>query len=129
MILNDPEFELVKFVQLELGTNWMKLFKRLGPWLNKDGLIVVGDRFAELFKMPWNQQELILLPSKSRFTYLYALLIHNEDHTVETAVAKVRRKYWVPQLMKVMRKIKHQCIECRKREKKVNRTKDEFTAY
>ena len=95
----------------------MTRFKRLGPWLNKDGLIVVGDRFADMFKTPWNQQEFILIPSKSRFTYLYAIYIHNEDHTFETAVAKVRRKYWVPQLLKVMRKIKYQCIECCKREK------------
>ena len=113
------ENEWIKFVQIELGTESVKQYKRLGPWLNESGLIVVGERFAEYLKMPWNQHELVLLPNKHRFTYLYVMMIHNEDHTIETAVAKVRRKFWIPQIMKIMRKIKYECIDCRRRDKKV----------
>ena len=88
----------IQFVQGDLGSDWRKKFKRLGPWMNESGLIVVGERLTEWFKMPWNQQELVLLPYRHKFTFLYCLMIHNEDHTLETSISKVRRRFWVPQL-------------------------------
>ena len=115
---NVAENEWIKFVQRDLG-DWKGKFKRLGPWQNEDGLIVVGERITEWFKMPWNQEEIILLPQKHRFTYLYCLMIHDEDHTIDTAVAKIRKRFWVPQLTKIIRKIKYSCVKCRKRDKKI----------
>lgn len=118
-IINDGECyrvaeeELIKFAQRQLN-NWSVRFRRLGPWKNKDGLIVVGDRLEEWFKMPWNQSELVLLPADSHFTYLYVLKIHNEDHRVSSTVARVRRRFWIPQLTKIVRRIRRACVTCRK---------------
>ena len=127
-IVNDSECclvaeeEWIKFVKGELG-NWAVRFRRLRPWKNKDGIIVVSDRLSEWFKMPWNQSELILIPNQCAFTQLYILRVHNEDHSAQSAVTKVRRKFWVLQLIKSVRTIKNACVTCRLVDKKTEQQK------
>ena len=113
------EVEWMKLVQRDLGKGWRRRFMRLGPALNSDGLIVVGERLSEGFKPPWNQSELILLPFGHRLAYLYVLMIHNKDHTIDATIARVKRRVWIPQLTRLVKKIKHQCVICRKRDKRL----------
>ena len=94
-----------------------KRFRRLGPQRNSDGLVTVGKRLSEWFGLSWNQNELILLPFGHRYTYLYVLCVHLDDHTVDGTIARVRTRFWVPKLAKIVRKIKGSCITCRKRDK------------
>ena len=91
---------------------------RLGPTLNSEGLTVVGERLSEGYKPPWNQNELILLPFGHRLSYLYVLMIHNKDHTIGATTTRVRRRVWIPQLTRLVKKIK-QCVICRKRDKRL----------
>ena len=103
----------IRYLQNEFEDKWPVRFKRLGPWKNEKGIIVVGDRLSEMFKAPWNQSELTLLPNDSHFTYLYVLQAHKEDHTVHAAIARIRHKYWIPSLTKMVKKIRKSCTKCR----------------
>jgi hypothetical protein len=103
----------IRYLQSQLGDKWPLRYRRLGPWKSKEsGLIVVGDRLSEMFKTPWNKSELILLPN-NRVTYLYVLQTHKEDHTVHATVARVRQKFWIPSLNKMVKKIRKKCTKCR----------------
>ena len=115
---DEAELRWVKVVQREFGEEWSRRFKRLGAEMNGLGIIVVGKRLTEWFGLSWNPATRILLPYASRFTYMYVEMIHKEDHTVDTTIAKVRNAYWVPKLSKLVLKIRERCITCRKRDKK-----------
>ena len=111
------ERELVKFTQLEIP-DWKKKYRRLGPAMNDEDLIVVGTRMTKWLKSNWNPGLFILLPPKNRFTWLYAKHIHDEDHAaVDTTVAKIRRKYWIRRCTPLIRSIKSKCVTCRKKDK------------
>ena len=50
-------------------------------------------------------------------------MVHNDDHSVQSTVAKVRRKFWMPRLIKSVRKIKNACVTCRLLDKKTEQQK------
>ena len=119
--MQNAEFEWLKFVQNEIPNDWMKRFKRLGPIRNKEGLICVGERMANWLKMNWNQDLFILLPTKSRFSYLQVLQIHNKDHgDLESTLAKVRCRFWIPGVTKIIKTLRASCVPCRKKNKKLS---------
>ena len=106
----DAEMKIVKRVQLDIP-DWKKRYNRLGPKLNEEGLIVVGSRMANWLKNNWNSDLFLLLPPKSRFTFLYAKHIHEQDHLdADTTVAKIRTKYWIRRCSPLVRSIKQKCI-------------------
>ncbi|XP_043192676.1 uncharacterized protein LOC122366428 [Amphibalanus amphitrite] len=119
--LLEAEIHWVKHAQRELvTTDWENRYKRLGPSLNSDGLLVVGQRMKKWLKDDWNQELFILLPANHRFTELYIRYIHATDHAgIEVTMAKVQRKFWVPGARRVIKQVKYQCVTCRKLDKKL----------
>lgn len=94
-------------------------FKRLCPRKRHDGIVVVGGRAEKWLQMSYNQREVILLPYKHRFSRLYAEHIHNQGHQgVSATASKVRSRYWIPDLHKMVKSIKLNCVACKKIEKK-----------
>ena len=80
-------------------------FKRLCPRVRDDGVIVVGD-------VP-------LLPYKHKLSHLYAKHIHEEGHHGVSATArKVRSRFWIIGLHRIVKSIKYNCVKCKKLEKK-----------
>ena len=70
--LQQAETIWVKHVQKDLlKTDWKNRFRRLGPNINSDGVIVVGQRITKWLKDNWNQDAFILLPAGHRFTKLF----------------------------------------------------------
>ncbi|XP_056010774.1 uncharacterized protein LOC130051848 [Ostrea edulis] len=57
--LIEAEMSWVKHAQKDLPKDWMKKFQRLGPFLNQDGVVCVGQRMAEWIKQSWNQREFV----------------------------------------------------------------------
>ena len=111
-IRNTKKF-LIKEAQKSLG-NWNDKYKCLGP-SKQDDLIVVGQRISKWLKDNWNQDYFILLPANHLFTKLYISYLHYLDHAgVETTLAKLQSKFWVPGAIKVIKAIKNKCIYCRK---------------
>ena len=111
----------IRHVQKQLlAIDWQTRFRRLGPSMNSNGLIVVGQRMSKWLKDNWNQDSFILLPACHKFTKLYIHHVHSIDHAgVEVTLAKVQSKFWVPGSRKIIRQIKSRCVICRKIEKTV----------
>ena len=104
----DSETLWVRQVQKNiLSLDWRNRFRRLGPSINSNGLIVVGQRMSKWLKDNWNQDSFVLLPADHKFTRLYIEHVHALDHAgLEVTLAKVQRKFWVPGCRKIIKQIK-----------------------
>ncbi|KAK3881885.1 hypothetical protein Pcinc_013710 [Petrolisthes cinctipes] len=116
--LKQAENYWIKIVQREFAGDWEKRFKRLGPSVNENGIITVGERISKWLKDDWNQDKFILLSISNPFTILYIQHLHNNDHGgVDLTLAKLQRKFWVPGARKVIKLIKEKCVICKKIDK------------
>ena len=90
-------------------------YARLCPKKNVDGMYVVSGRTEDWFKNTYNTDGLILLPYNHRFSYLYALWIHNSDHLgISATVCKIRNRFWIIQITRMVKSIRNKCVICRK---------------
>ena len=93
--------------------------QRLGARRNNEGIIIVGQRLESWMKTSYNSEELILLPFDHQLSYLYVTKIHNECHSgVSATVCRVRLRFWIVKLEKLVRKIRFNCVICRKNTRK-----------
>ena len=106
-ILTNPSAKLIckaelvwiKEAQSSLKSNWQARFCRLGPMINEDGVIMVGQRMSKWLKFHYDKEGFILLPISHEFTKLLVISFHNENHAgVETVLAQVQSKYWIPKV-------------------------------
>ena len=118
--INAAEILWVKSVQACYKSDWQVRFRRLGPMLDENGIILVGQRIAYWLKNNYNQSTYVLLPANDVFTILLVTSIHNTCHAgIETLLAKVQIKYWIPKVRNLLRSIQTRCITCRKLRKEV----------
>ena len=95
--------------------------KRLGV-KELEGILVVGCRLESWNKHTYNDQNPVLLSSKSRLAELYANKIHEECHLgVSAVVAKIRSKYWIVGLRNLVKSIRHRCTTCRRLDKELQK--------
>ena len=93
-------------------------YNRLCPTTRKEGIYVVSSRIAKL-QTNYSGNEVILLPYDHPFSRLYVAQTHARGHHgILTAASKVRTKYWIPKLLKLVKSIKFRCIICKKLAKK-----------
>ena len=93
-------------------------FQRLNPVLNDEGIFVASGRMEFWFEHSYNNKGLILLPHKHRFALLYVLHVHNISHLgVAATVAKVRRRFWIVNLPKLVKVVRYNCVTCKKLDK------------
>ena len=94
-------------------------YARLCPKKTAEGIYVVSGRMEEWFEDTYNSDGLILLPHNHRFSYLYAMWIHNSDNLgIAATVCKIRNRFWITQLPKIVKSIRNKCVTCRKLNKK-----------
>ena len=95
-------------------------YNRLCPTTRKDGIYVVSSRIAKL-QTNYSGNEVILLPYDHPFSRLYVAQTHARGHHgILTTASKVRTKYWIPKLLKLVKSIKFRCIICKKLAKKTS---------
>ena len=95
-------------------------YNRLCPTTRKDGIYVVSSRIAKL-QTNYSDNEVILLPYDHPFSRLYVAQTHARGHHgILTTASKVRTKYWIPKLLKLVKSIKFSCIICKKLAKKTS---------
>ncbi|XP_043218664.1 uncharacterized protein LOC122379997 [Amphibalanus amphitrite] len=105
----------IKHAQRQLLINWQNRFRRLGPSIDSEGILVVGNRISKWLRDNWNRHSFILLPVKHPLTDLIVQKLHNRDHGgVESTLARLQTKFWVPGARRVIKRIKRQCVTCRK---------------
>ena len=94
-------------------------FRRLCPRVREDGIIVVGGRAEKWLEMSYNQREVPLLPFRHELSRLYAKHIHEEGHQgVSATTSKVRSRFWVIGLPRIVKSIRYNCVTCKKLDKK-----------
>ena len=95
-------------------------FKRLCPRTREDGIIVVGGRVEKWLEISYNKNDLILLPYEHRFARLYAEYIHQRGHHgVSSTVSKIRARFWITNIQRMVRSIKYNCVICKKIDKQL----------
>ena len=89
---------------------------KLGPQM-EDGVMMVGGRTERWLEATWNRQKFILLPHAHRVTLLITWYEHarGEHLGIEATVAKIRSVYWVLGLRKLVKKVIHRCVYCRRK--------------
>ena len=88
--------------------------KRLGI-KDEGGIQVAGCRLEEWSGHTYDNQNPVVLSSKSKLAVIYARMIHELCHSgVSTIVSKIRRKYWIVGARNLVKKIRHNCSSCRK---------------
>ena len=113
--LSRAETVWIKHAQAGIMKNWQVRFRRLGPKQTDEGILTVGSRIANWLKDNWNQDCFILLPSDHPLTHLLIRKLHSRDHGgIDTTLAKLQTKFWVPGARRVIKRIKRQCIVCLK---------------
>ena len=87
----------------------------------KDEVIVVGGRAERWMTGTWNKQEFILLPGESHITEIIAREIHEDGgHLGEAAtVAKIRSKYWIVGIRKIVKRMIRKCTKCKMKLRKL----------
>ena len=101
----------VKDAQSKLDLDWKTKYHRLGPSINKSGLIVVGQRIPQWLKNNYDQDGFILLPPDHEFTRLYVNSVHHLDHAgIETTLANIQSKFWVPKVRSMIKTVKYKRV-------------------
>lgn len=119
-LVKEAETLLIKVVQRSICDDWKIRYQRLGPEMNENGVILVGQRIANWLKDNWKQDRFVLLPTNHKFTKLYIQHIHNMDHAgIEVTLAKLQSKFWVPSARKLIKSVKEKCVMCRKLDRRV----------
>lgn len=113
--LKEAEMWLIRNEQKGLQKDWRSAYQRLGPVMNEEGIILVGERISRWLKENWNQDCFVLMPPDSYLMRLYIQDLHNIDHGgVECTLAKLQGSFWVPRARRLIKKVKGKCVVCRK---------------
>ena len=112
--IEDAEVFWTKEAQKSIDINDKNL-RRLCPAQRDDGVIIVKGRLENWVQMNYNQSEMVLLPYGHAFSRLYAAHVHNKGHYgVSATVSKIRAKYWIIGVHRLVKSIKYNCVTCKK---------------
>lgn len=93
--------------------------KQLNVFLDSQGLIRINSRVAYSYEA-YPQQYAPLIPRKHYLTKVFLTYVHEMyDHKyIETQIAFVRSRYWIPQIRAALKSIQFNCNECNLRNAK-----------
>ena len=87
--------------------------------VQEDGIIVIGRHTEKWLEMSYNQGEVPLLPFRHELSRLYTKHIHERCHPgVSPTTSKVRSRFWVIGLPRIVKSIRYNCVACKKLDKK-----------
>ena len=104
---------------LESGIKGNGPYRRLGLEKRNDGIFVVRKRIAEWNEMSYDRQGVPILPKDHPLSILHVAFVHNRDHRgVSATVSKVRTQYWIVSAERIAKKLRYNCVSCRRRDAK-----------
>ena len=119
--ISEAEKTWIKYVQEDMYSEIEKgTYRKLLPTV-EDGVIVVGGRAERWMYSTWNREKFVLLPGKHRFSWLVAQKAHIESGhlALESTVARIRSRYWIMGVRKMVRTIIGICKTCKMKFKKL----------
>ena len=116
--LMEAESSWIVIAQNELKMEELKKFRPC----KENGIIYVGGRTERWMEATWNRQKFILLPKDHPISVLIARHMHEEGGHLGIAgsIAKVRGRFWILGLARMMRSIVATCVKCKKKLLKTN---------
>ncbi|XP_078619541.1 uncharacterized protein LOC144886687 [Branchiostoma floridae x Branchiostoma japonicum] len=114
--LDQAELIVIKHVQRKYTEEGMSsTIRKLDPKLDDKGILRVGGRLGKS-TLPVETKHPILLPKKSRAAELMLQELHsNVGHMGrEYVIALARKRYWIPKINSLVRKVISKCVICRK---------------
>ncbi|XP_035657338.1 uncharacterized protein LOC118403009 [Branchiostoma floridae] len=114
--LEQAELIVIKHVQMKYKEEGMSsTVKKLDPKLDAKGILRVGGRLGRS-TLPVETKHPILLPKKSRAAELMLQELHsNVGHMGrEYVIALARKRYWIPKINSLVRKVISKCVVCRR---------------
>ena len=86
---------------------------KLSPTL-EEGILVVGGRLKHL-SLSQRSKCPIILPYGHTLSQMIVLSYHNDAHLgTEWVLSKIRCKFWIVNARKLVKKIKRQCVTCKR---------------
>ena len=114
--MQKAEIALIKMAQANItDIDIQDRYKRFGAYRRRDVIVVVGGRLESRMKATHNNQQIVLLPHDHRLKHLYIEFAHA---SISATAYKVRLKFWIVKLEKIVRSVGFNCIVCRKMTKK-----------
>ncbi|XP_075164705.1 uncharacterized protein LOC142237217 [Haematobia irritans] len=85
------------------------------PYIAEDGLLRVYGRIDAASCLPYSSRRPIILPKDHHFTKLLVLHYHCQmkHQNSEATICEIRRRFWIPQIRSLLRKIISNCMICR----------------
>ncbi|XP_042876990.1 uncharacterized protein K02A2.6-like [Penaeus japonicus] len=78
----------------------------------------VGCRIQTWLKNNWNRDNFIFLPKDHLLSRLIVTELHNVNHEgIETTLAKLLSKFWLPGARRLIKSVKGKCVKCRRFDK------------
>ena len=82
---------------------------------------MINGRAEKWLEIGYNKEDIILLPYQHRFVRLYCEYIHAKGHHgVLTTASKIRSRFWITKLLKMIQSVKLNCVTCKKLDKKLS---------
>ena len=113
--IHEAERSWILTSQAELTTQLKpETLKRLCA--RKDnGIVVAGTRLESWENLTYEGQPPILLSAKCHLAKLYARKIHESCHLgISSVIAKIRRKFWIVGLRRLVKSLRFNCTTCKK---------------
>ena len=120
--LRQAEQIWMKHVQEGMRPEYEKgKFKKLVPTI-EDGMIVVGGRTEKWNEATWGSQKFILLPKEHRISKLIIEQEHKDSGhlAAESTIARVRSKYWILGIRRLVNSVISKCRTCKEKFKKLS---------
>lgn len=88
---------------------------QLSPYIDENGVLRVHGRIDNANCIPQDTRRPIILSKEHHFTRLLAIHQHEQMHhqNHEAVICEIRRKYWIPNIRSLVKKIKCKCKVCK----------------
>ncbi|XP_075154780.1 uncharacterized protein LOC142228279 [Haematobia irritans] len=89
----------------------------LNPYIDEDGILRCGGRIDNAPFISFDTKRPIILPKESRLAQLLVQWHHcRQNHMNDnTVICEVRRRYWIPAIRSVLKRVKAACNMCKLR--------------
>ncbi|XP_037821195.1 uncharacterized protein LOC119610147 [Lucilia sericata] len=88
---------------------------QMTPYIDENGLLRLYGRIDAAIFLPYSSRRPVILPYDHSYTTLVVHHYHCQmkDQNHEATICEIRKKYWIPQVRRLLRKVISSCMLCR----------------
>ena len=93
--------------------------KQFSPFVDDEGIVRVGGSLSKAM-VTYDCKHPAMLPYKHWVSLLITRHMHQRGHSgIASTTVKIRRKFWILRAHNLARKVKHECVFCKRTEHKL----------